>query len=151
MPRTEWKEKVKVAQSCLTLCNPMDYRVHGILQARILEWVAFPFSRGSSQPRDWTQVSCIAGGFSTSWATREPLRLNNRRQRSPVVKRQAPLSTAPASTHLYHHTLHDSGQSTQLLCVSVFSFIKWNNISRAVMRIKYDVYIIKLLSMVLET
>ena len=43
--------KVKVAQSCLTLCNPMDYIVHGILQAKILEWVAFPFSRGSSQPR----------------------------------------------------------------------------------------------------
>ena len=40
-----------VAKSCLTLCNPMDYPVHGILQARILEWVAFPFSRGSSQPR----------------------------------------------------------------------------------------------------
>ena len=44
--------KVKVAQSCLTLCNPMDYTVHGILQARILERVAVPFSRGSSQPRD---------------------------------------------------------------------------------------------------
>ena len=44
--------KVKVAQSCLTLCNPVIYTVHGILQARILEWVAFPFSRGSSQPRD---------------------------------------------------------------------------------------------------
>ena len=49
----------------------MDYTVHGILQARILEWVAFPFSRGSSQPRDRTQVSCIAGGFFTSWAMRE--------------------------------------------------------------------------------
>ena len=58
--------KVKVAQSCLTLCNPMDYTVHGILQARIREWVAFPFSRGSSQPRDRTQVSLIAGGFFTS-------------------------------------------------------------------------------------
>ena len=57
------KVKVKVAQSCLTLCNPMDYTVHGILQARILEWVAFPFSRGSSQPRDRTQVSHIAGRF----------------------------------------------------------------------------------------
>ena len=73
----EWipkrKVKVKVTQSCLTLCNPMDYIciVHGILQARILEWVAFPFSRGSSQPRDGTQVSHIAGGFFTSWATRE--------------------------------------------------------------------------------
>ena len=43
--------KVKVAQSCPTLCNPIDYIVHGILQARILELVAFPFSRGSSQPR----------------------------------------------------------------------------------------------------
>ena len=49
--------KVKISQSCPTLCNPMDYIVHGILQARILEWVAFPFSRGSSQPRDQTQVS----------------------------------------------------------------------------------------------
>ena len=49
----------------------MDYIVRGILQARILEWVAFPFSRGSSQPRDWTQVSCIAGRFFTSWSTRE--------------------------------------------------------------------------------
>ena len=44
--------KVKVAQLCPTLCDPMDCIVHGILQARILEWVAFPFSRGSSQPRD---------------------------------------------------------------------------------------------------
>jgi len=62
---------IKAAQSCLILCDPMDYIVHGILQARILEWVAFPFSRGSSQPRDWTQVSCNADGFFTSWATRE--------------------------------------------------------------------------------
>ena len=51
--------------------RPMDCIVYGILQARILEWVAFPFSRGSSQPRDQTQVSRIAGGFFTSWATRE--------------------------------------------------------------------------------
>ena len=49
----------------------MDYTVHGILQARILEWVAFPFSRGSSQPRDQTQTSHIMGGFFTSSATRE--------------------------------------------------------------------------------
>ena len=58
--------KVNVAQSCLTLCYPMDYTVHGILQARILEWVAFPFSRGSSKPRDATQVSQIADRFFTS-------------------------------------------------------------------------------------
>ena len=49
----------------------MDYTVHGILQTIILEWVAFPFSRGSSQHRDRTQVSCIACGFFTSWATKE--------------------------------------------------------------------------------
>ena len=65
------KMKVKVAQSCLTLCDPMDYTVHGILQARILEWEAFPFFRGSSQPRDQTQISYIAGRFFTSWVTRE--------------------------------------------------------------------------------
>ena len=66
----KWSE-VNVAQSCPTFCDPTDYTVHGVLQARILEWVAFPFSRGSSQPRDRTQVSQIAGGFFTSWATRE--------------------------------------------------------------------------------
>ena len=60
------KVKVKVAQSCPTLCNSMDCIVHGIPQARILEWVSFPFSRGSSQPRDQTQVSRIAGRFFTS-------------------------------------------------------------------------------------
>ena len=50
---------MKAAQLCPTLCDPMDYTVHGILQARILEWVAFPFSRVSSQPSDRTQVSHI--------------------------------------------------------------------------------------------
>jgi len=55
------------------LYDPMDYIVHGNLQARILEWVAFPFSRGSFQSRDQTQVSWIAGTFFTSWATREAL------------------------------------------------------------------------------
>ena len=68
--------KVLVAQSCSTLCNPMDCSlpgsaVHGILQARILEWVVVPFSRGSSQSRDQTQVSCFAGRFFTVWDTRE--------------------------------------------------------------------------------
>ena len=82
------KRKVKVlfAPLCPTLCNPMDCSppgssVHGILQARILEWVAIPFSwvaipfsRGSSQPRDQTRVSCVAGRFFTIWATREAWR-----------------------------------------------------------------------------
>ena len=62
--------KVKVAQSWPILCDPMDYTAR-VLQARILEWVSFPFSRGSSQSRDQIQVSCISGRFFTSWATRE--------------------------------------------------------------------------------
>ena len=68
------------AQSCLTLCDPMDcslpgFSVHEIFQARVLEWVAISFSRGSSWPRDWTQVSCIAGWRFTLWATRERPRI----------------------------------------------------------------------------
>ena len=64
------EKKVKVTQSCPTLCDPMDSTVHGILLVRILKWVAFPFSRGASQTRGRTQVSHIAGGFFTNWATR---------------------------------------------------------------------------------
>ena len=63
--------KVKVILLCPTLRDSMDYTVHGILQARILEWVAFHFFRGSSQPRDQTRVSSIAGRFFTKRATRE--------------------------------------------------------------------------------
>ena len=70
------KVKVKITQSCLTFCDPMDCSppgssVHSILQTIILEWVTVPFSRGSSQPRDRTQVSWTAGGFFIIWATRE--------------------------------------------------------------------------------
>ena len=69
-------QSVLAAQSCPTLCDPMDSSVsassvHGILQARILEWVSIPFSRGSSQPRDQTWVSCISGRFFTIWAITE--------------------------------------------------------------------------------
>ena len=65
-------------QSCLTLCNPVDCNlpgssVHGILQARVLEWTTMPFFRGSSWPRNRTCISCIAGRFFTDWATREAL------------------------------------------------------------------------------
>ena len=70
------ESKVNVAQSCTTLCDPMDCSlpgssVHGIFQARILEWVAISFSRRSSQPRDQTQVSHIVGRRFTVWATRD--------------------------------------------------------------------------------
>ena len=65
---------------CRTLCNPMNCSppcssIHGIFQARILEWIAIFFSRGSSQPRDWTQVSHTAGRLFTILATRESLAL----------------------------------------------------------------------------
>ena len=66
---------MKVAQLCSTLCDPTDYlqSMELILQARILEWVAFPFSRGSSQPRDQTQVVCIAGDSSPAELSGKPL------------------------------------------------------------------------------
>ena len=62
---------MKVIQLCSTLCNPVAYTVHGILQARILDWVAYPFSRGASQPRNQTQVSQISGRFFTRWSIRD--------------------------------------------------------------------------------
>ena len=76
--RSEWVSEV--TQLCLTLFNPMDYSlpgssVHGMFQARVLEWVAISFSRRSSWPRDWTLVSCIVGRHFTIWATREASKL----------------------------------------------------------------------------
>ena len=79
-PLVLWEKSVKVlpVQSCLTLCDPMDYSppsssVHIMLQPKKLEWVAILFSRGSSQSRDSTWVSCTAGRFFTFWVTREAL------------------------------------------------------------------------------
>ena len=71
----KWSE---VAQLCPTLCDPMDYSlpcssIHGIFQARVLEWIAISFSRGPSLPRDQTRVSHIAGRHLTTWATKEAL------------------------------------------------------------------------------
>ena len=82
----DWTTEGEVAQWCPTLCNPMNCSlpassIHGIFQARILEWFAISFSRGSSWPRDWTWVFHIAGRLFTIWATRESLtgQLNNNR------------------------------------------------------------------------
>ena len=74
---TQCQVKVKVAQSCLTFCDPMSFTVPGILQARILEWAAYPFSSGSYQPRNQTRVTCIAGGFFTNWDIRVRSTLQN--------------------------------------------------------------------------
>ena len=101
------KLKLLLIQTCLTLCSPMDSSVsgssvHGILQARILEWVIHSLLPGSSPPMDQTQVSCIAGRFFTIWAAREAhmfsycmLSLFSHVQlfvTSWTVARQAPLS-----------------------------------------------------------
>ena len=94
--REALKVKVLVTQLCLTLCSPMDCSppgssVHGILWARILECFATPFSRGSSQRRDWTQVSCIAGGSFTVWATRKspvPFLISTQLRGQAEVKRR---------------------------------------------------------------
>ena len=101
---------VLVTQSCLTLCNPMDcsppsFTVHGILQARILEWVAISFCRGPSWLRDWTRVSHIAGSpncmCSTSFQSLSPLAIHPSR----------------------------SSQSAGLdsLCVHIFLKVKWDS------------------------
>ena len=76
-----WKRSVLVTQPCLTLWDPLDYSlsgssVHGILQAKILEWVSISFSRGSFWPRDRTWVSHFAGRLFTVWATREEAKKN---------------------------------------------------------------------------
>ena len=100
------KVKVKVAQSCPTFCDSMDcslpgFSVHGILQGKILEWVAVSFSRGSSQPRDQTQVSRIADGFFTIWATKEahsPKRVNKLPPQKQITK-QADKQLAGSQTH----------------------------------------------------
>ena len=75
-----WYVCVLVTQSCPVLCDPVDCSLlgssdHGILQARILEWIAISFSRGSPQPRDQIHTSCIEGSFFTIWATRKALRM----------------------------------------------------------------------------
>ena len=99
------KVKVKVAQSCPTLCDPTDCSlpgssVHGILQARMLEWVAIPSSRGSSQPRDQTQVSGIAGGFFTIGATRQRLLVSSVAQLCPTLC--DPMNRSMPGLPVYH-------------------------------------------------
>ena len=113
--QVKWsEEKVLVAQSCLTLCDPMDCSppgssIRGILQARTLEWVAIPFSRGSSQ----THISCTAGRFFTIWATREaePLHRCCRGFQSAEAPALVPyLGVWPTTSHLMSLGLWKSNQ-----------------------------------------
>ena len=95
-----------VAQLCPTLCNHLDCSPPGssvnlILQARILDWIAMPSSRGSSQPREWTQVSCITGGFFTIWATREAQESQSGKpMSSPEDSLPSELSEKPKNTEV---------------------------------------------------
>ena len=98
---------MKVTQLCPDLCNPMDYTVHDILRARILEWVAFPFSRGSSQPRDQTQVSHIADRFFT---TREALSAPPKAQTDQVTAWEA----SPGQCCLVPNLCHNSPAGLKL-------------------------------------
>ena len=101
-----WNEgqKVLVAQSCLTLWHPMDCSlpassVHRIFQARVLEWVAIPFSRGSSWPRDWTWVSCIASRFLTIWVHRNEGQFSSVAQSCPTLCDPMDCSLPGSSVH----------------------------------------------------
>ena len=100
---------MKVAHLCPTLCDPMDYTVHGILQVRILEWVAFPFFRRSSQPRDRTQVSRLASGFFTSCTIREALYVN-----------YISVKLDRLNEHELEQTPGDSGGQGNLVCHSAW-------------------------------
>ena len=118
-----------VTQSCLTLCDPVNYSplgssVHGILQARILEWVAIPFFTKYSWPRDRTRVSCIAGRFLTIWAFREAQydgymhgkQESWRREPREIQKEEGPY-------------LLDCSEETRLKCVSWFGFMEMSKMS----------------------
>ena len=107
----------EVTQSCPTRCDPMDCSppgssIHGILQAKILEWVVISLSRGSFQPRDWTWVSHITGRCFTVWTTREALLFAKivciwKRE----AKEAAPLSaTVTDSCQKQHHCVLEGGK-----------------------------------------
>ena len=113
---------VLVAQSCLTLCNltdcsPPGFSAHGILQTRILEWIAIPFSRGSSQPRDRTRVSCIAGSFFTmnSLSTFFPISVITEHWAQSLVPEQLLVCSCMPS----HWVVSDSLTSYELALLSM--------------------------------
>ena len=113
------KVKMKVAQSCRNLCNPMDYTVYGIFQATILEWGAIPFSRVSSQPRDRTQVFHIAGGFFTSWATRETQEYWKKRKKESEVTQSCSILWDPVDCSLSGSSIRGIFQAGVLEWVAI--------------------------------
>ena len=113
-------------------CSPPGSSVHGILQARILEWVAIPFSGGSSWPRDWTQVSCIAGLFFTTWAILYQLRA------SLVVQLLKNLS-AMWETWVYSLAWEDPLKKRKATHSSILAWrIPWMVYSVGLQRVRHD-------------
>ena len=117
----KWSE---VAQSCPTLCDPMDCSpagslVYGIFQAWILEWVAISFSRGSSRPRDWTQVSRIVGRCFTIWATREALFTGLSSVQFSSVAQSCPTLCDPMGCSLPGSSVHGLFQAIVLEWIAI--------------------------------
>ena len=116
--------KVLVAQSCLTVCDPTDcsFFVHGILQARILEWVAIPSSKGSFWPRDWTcipRVSWTAGRFFTSWAIKEAtIKSSNFTYRNISKGFKYRISERYLPSHVHCSIIHNRQVMKATMCLS---------------------------------
>ena len=116
-----------VVQSCPALCNPMassppGSSVHGILQARILEWVAMPLCRGSSQPRAGTQVSQTAGGFFTVRATREAQGHSKPCLIPLVIRTRSQAACSPSSVVLHEACILElPGRSEKSRCLGYLS------------------------------
>ena len=133
IPLSSRDSESEVAQSCPTLRHPMDSSqpspsVHGIFQARILEWVAISFSRRSSQPRDWTRVSRIVGRRFTIWATREglcPLHKGIKAERSQGLREGVSEFCIPEfESHFCYFTITVWSWARNLssLCLAAFIF-----------------------------
>ena len=127
---------MKVALLCPTLCDPMDYTVHGILQARVLEWVDFPFSKGSSQPRDRTQVSQIAGRFFTAEPPGKPKNTGvggypffrrfswpRNQTKIPALQQQSLLAELPKKPYIQKSLILTSHHIQNLLKYSMYPYI----------------------------
>ena len=145
--KPQWtSEHSEVAQLCPTLCYPMEYgipgsTVHGILQARILEWAAISFSRGSSQPRDRTWVFCIADRRFTVWATRVILLIEEKL----ITKKVRKLSYVSTTSDSIHE--HSTMPFTRILRVdagcwelsrycqpesrSLFNFVQFSSVAQS--------------------
>ena len=139
--KCEWKSESEVAQSCPTLCDHMDCSlsgssVHGVFQARVLEWIAISFSRWSSWPRNWTRVSCIAGRCFTVWATRETHETSFKNANLSMFPRKRFLQWLPVCRRR-----RKLFQAVKIACVKLWSW--WHMYSA---QVTFFIWIARLLS-----